>query len=150
MGKHTVSASFTYDQTVKVSKIGKGKIKYIGLTNFSQNYWFGIKLENNITKNMKTDDCIHYLQKNEINEYFNADPTKSIFVRSNRLKSIPQSNGTPKKSKKSKKNKVCKNKKHKKPKTKHIASTRVDIECNDKHLNESMLAMMNKLDIPHK
>eukprot|EP01084_Bolivina_argentea_P249352 417384_1 len=89
--KHSSSASFSYNQIVKVLNIGKGTIKYIGLTDFGNSYWYGIKLQTSILQiktNAQKNNCIHYLSPNELNLYFDSDYKKSIFVRCNQLRRI--------------------------------------------------------------
>merc|ERR1712228_19939 len=120
--KHTVSASaFSYNQCVQLVKFQKlrGKIKYIGFTHFDSNYWYGIELESK-----KNNRCISYLRKNEQNIYFNAERNKSIFVRSNQIRSIANS-----------KNSI-----------QPIAI--LQAEDDEDVINQSMLSMMNTLNIP--
>eukprot|EP01084_Bolivina_argentea_P045593 83931_1 len=92
--KHSVSASFYYDQNVLITNnIGKGSVKYIGLTKYDnyKNYLYGILLESNIKpikmKEIKNNEHIFY-NVTEKNKYFNGNAKKIIFVRQNQLKYI--------------------------------------------------------------
>eukprot|EP01084_Bolivina_argentea_P075965 137665_1 len=156
--KHTASnISFYYNQIVKVSNIGIGRIQFIGMTNFGNNYWYGIKLKNEITKTNINDNCIHYLQQNQINIYFNANYTHSIFVRSNQLQSVINPENNTKFNKKNLKlymkskstnGEYKNNKKHKKHKNRRKYKNISENEANITHVNESMVSMMNSLNIP--
>eukprot|EP01084_Bolivina_argentea_P175744 304270_1 len=130
--KHTSSASYSYNQIVKVLNLGKGTIKYIGLTHFGNSYWYGIVLETRIFLQIKTNaqqnNCIHYLSPNELNIYFDSDYQKSIFVRSNQLRRI----------------KVTKQPKFHAEDTVNIIST----NGYEEYINKTLISMMNHLNIP--
>eukprot|EP01084_Bolivina_argentea_P163417 284302_1 len=92
--KHTVSASFHYNQQVMVNDINIGTIKYIGWTHFGNDYWYGIQLQSTLQNSQNISDLsnnnhIHLISHSDYNNfrYFDYLPeNRSIFVRQTQIK----------------------------------------------------------------
>eukprot|EP01084_Bolivina_argentea_P070814 128774_1 len=144
--KHTISASFYYNQPVMVNDIGIGIIKYIGMTHFGNAYWYGIQLENKLNSNdlskISNNNNINSLSNIEIHKfhYFDCDENKSIFVRANQIKSA--------RNREFRRREIHFNQKPMSPKIKYkIEEKEEKYDPYNNYINKTLISMMDSLNI---